>query len=43
MDYLAEFDEAMPADKYPLVHGWIKSEPLAFFKQLRAERPVMVS
>jgi cytochrome P450 len=43
MDYLAEFDRARPADKYPLVHGWIKSEPLAFFKQLRAERPILVT
>jgi cytochrome P450 len=43
MDYLAEIDEAKPADKYPLVHGWIKSQPLDFFKQLRAQRPVLIT
>ncbi len=40
-DYLREYDAAPEAAKYPLVQGWIKSEPLAFFKQLRAERPVL--
>ncbi len=40
-DYLREYDAAPEAEKYPLVHGWMKSEPLAFFKQLRAERPVL--
>ena len=43
MDYLAEFDQTAPVDQYPLVKGWIKTEPLAFFKQLRAERPVLVT
>lgn len=42
-DYLAEFDRAQPEDQYPLVHGWIKSEPLAFFEQLRSERPVLIT
>ncbi len=40
-DYLKEYDAAPEADKYPLVRGWIRSEPLAFFAQLRAERPVL--
>ena len=40
-DYLKEYDAAPEAGKYPLVHGWIRSEPLTFFKQLRAERPVL--
>jgi cytochrome P450 len=40
-DYLSEYDGASEAEKYPLVQGWIRSEPLAFFKQLRAERPVL--
>ena len=41
MDYLQKFDDAAPAEKYPLVHKWIKQEPLPFFKQLREERPVL--
>ena len=40
-DYLLEYDAAPEAEKYPLVQGWIRSEPLPFFKQLRAERPVL--
>ncbi len=40
-DYLAKYDAAPEAKKYPLVEGWMRSEPLAFFKQLRAERPVL--
>ena len=40
-DYLQEYDAAPEAEKYPLVQGWIRSEPLPFFKQLRAERPVL--
>ncbi len=40
-DYLKEYDAAPEAEKYPLVQGWMRSEPLAFFKQLRAERPVL--
>jgi len=40
-DYLKEYDAAPEAQKYPLVQDWIRNEPLAFFKQLRAERPVL--
>lgn len=41
-DFLAEFDAAVPECQYPLVQRWIQSpERLAFFAQLRAERPVL--
>ncbi len=40
-DYLSEYDAAPEADKYPLVQKWIREEPLPFFRQLRAERPVL--
>lgn len=42
-DYLAEYDQAAPADKYPLVRQWMMTEPLPFFKQLRAQRPILVT
>lgn len=42
-NYLAEYDAAAEADKYPLVQKWMKTEPLPFFKQLREERPVLVT
>ena len=42
-DYLAEYDAAADVDKYPMVQKWMKTEPLPFFKQLRAERPVLVT
>jgi hypothetical protein len=42
-DYLAEYDAAAEGDKYPLVQGWMRTEPLAFFKQLRDRRPVLVT
>lgn len=42
-DYLAEYDSAATADKYPLVRGWMMNEPLPFFKQLRAQRPILVT
>jgi cytochrome P450 len=42
-DYLAEYDTAADGDKYPLVQKWMKTEALPFFKQLRAERPVLVT
>ena len=41
IDYLSEYDAAPNADKYPLVRKWIREEPLPFFRQLRAERPVL--
>ncbi len=43
-DYLKDYDNAAVEDKYPLVDSWIKSEErLPFFKQLRKERPVLVT
>jgi cytochrome P450 len=42
-DYLAEYDSAATADKYPLVRRWLMTEPLPFFKQLRAQRPILVT
>jgi len=42
-DYLAEYDSAAPADKYPLVRRWMMTEPLPFFKQLREQRPILVT
>ena len=42
-DYLKEYDAAPAAKKYPLVRGWMKTEPLPFFKQLREERPILVT
>ena len=40
-DYLSEYDAAAEDEKYPLVHQWIRQEPLSFFKQLREQRPVL--
>jgi len=40
-EYLKAYDAGPAAEKFKLVRGWMKSEPLAFFKQLRAERPVL--
>ncbi len=42
-DYLAEYDNADEEQKYPLVQKWMKEEPLPFFKQLREQRPVLVT
>lgn len=42
-NYLAEYDATPDAEKFPLVQKWMKTEPLPFFKQLRAERPVLVT
>ncbi|MDQ7074556.1 MAG: cytochrome P450 [Gammaproteobacteria bacterium] len=40
-NYLQLYDQASEAEKYPLVKQWIDEEPLAFFKQLREERPIL--
>lgn len=42
-DYLEQYDAAAEADKYPLVRGWMYSEPLPFFKELREKRPILVT
>ena len=42
-DYLKEYDAAPDDQKYRLARHWMKTEPLPFFKQLREERPVLVT
>lgn len=42
-DYLREFDAAPDDQRYRLVQRWMKSEPLPFFKQLREQRPILVT
>lgn len=42
-DYLKDYDAAPDGQKYRLVQRWMKTEPLAFFKQLRAQRPILVT
>lgn len=41
--YLAQFDAAAEPDKFPLIRKWIDSETLPFFKELREQRPVLVT
>jgi cytochrome P450 len=41
--YLGRFDAAADADKFPLVKSWIATEPLPFFKELREQRPILVT
>jgi cytochrome P450 len=40
--YLERFDAAAPADRWPMVRGWLFGEPLPFFAELRASRPILV-
>ena len=42
-DYLAQYDQASNTDKFPLVRKWLDNDPLAFFAQLREQRPVLVT
>jgi cytochrome P450 len=42
-NYLKQYDAAADADKYPLVRRWMMEEPLPFFKELRAKRPILVT
>jgi cytochrome P450 len=42
-DYLADYDAAPEKEKYGLVRQWMETEPLPFFKQLREERPILVT
>ena len=41
--YLDQYDAAAEADKFPLVRRWMDTEPLPFFKELRAKRPILVT
>ena len=43
MSYLAEFDAAAPDDRWPLAKGWMEREPSAFFRELRRDRPILVT
>ncbi|WP_255210866.1 cytochrome P450 [Methylogaea oryzae] len=42
-NYLERYDAAAEADKFPLVRQWMDNEPLPFFKELRAKRPILVT
>ena len=41
-DYLQRFDAAPEPQRWALVRSWIFGEPLPFFAELRAQRPVLV-
>ncbi len=41
--YLERYDAAPEAEKYDLVYKWMWEEPLPFFKELREQRPVLVT
>lgn len=40
--HLKQYDAAADADKFPLARHWMDTEPLAFFKELREKRPILV-
>jgi len=42
-DYLKDYDATPESKKLPLVRQWMRSEPLPFFKQLREQRPILVT
>jgi cytochrome P450 len=42
-DYLKEYDAAPDGKKYLLAREWMLKEPLPFFKQLRMDRPILVT
>jgi cytochrome P450 len=39
--YLQRFDATAPAQRWPLVRGWIFNEPLPLFAELRRDRPIL--
>jgi cytochrome P450 len=41
-DYLERLDALAPADRWRQARAWLFEEPLPFFAQLRAERPILV-
>lgn len=41
--YLERYDATPDAEKFPLVRRWMDTEPLPFFKELRANRPILVT
>ena len=42
-NYLERYDAAPESEKYPLVYGWMQTEPLPFFAELRERRPILVT
>ena len=40
--YLQRFDAAPVAERWPRVRGWMHEEPLAFYAELRKDRPILV-
>lgn len=41
--YLERFDATPAAERWPLVKRWMEEEPLPFFAELRAHRPVLAT
>jgi cytochrome P450 len=41
--YLEQLDAASPDQRWPMARRWLFGEPLPFFAELRAERPVFVT
>ena len=41
-NYLQRFDATPAAGRWPLVRGWMHEEPLAFYAELRKDRPILV-
>lgn len=41
MSYLARLDAAPREQKWPLLRGWLYSEPIPLFEELRRDRPVV--
>ncbi|MGD0959733.1 MAG: cytochrome P450 [Methylomonas sp.] len=42
-NYLEQYDAAADADKFRLVYQWMWHEPVSFFKELRENRPILVT
>jgi hypothetical protein len=40
--YLQRYDATPAAERWPLVRGWMHEEPLAFYAELRKDRPILV-
>lgn len=40
-NYLEQLDRAPDQEKFPLVRRWMDTEPLPFFAELRARRPIL--
>jgi cytochrome P450 len=41
VSYLARLDAVPDAEKWPMLRGWLYSEPLPLFEELRRDRPVV--